>query len=166
MKKFRCLKPADCDDATGQCDNGCQPCWIGPFCDQTCPVGKFGPHGRHSCHCKDDACRHTDGTCFTTCLPGWIGRSCSLPCEEGWWGLECRQPCGGCSPSCHPQTGQCQGLCPLAKDGPRCETEREAQRSMPMIVGVSVGSSLGPGLLSAPLVCVYSKCKSRQQRVR
>ena len=53
----------------------CDPGWLGPDCDESCPAQYYGMGCKHRCRCENGGtCHHTDGTC--TCQPGYTGGLC------------------------------------------------------------------------------------------
>jgi len=62
-----CTSPNIC-----KCDDN----YGGPYCNKTCPTGKFGEFCTENCQCENGSpCDPYDGQC--KCLAGWTGVDCS-----------------------------------------------------------------------------------------
>ncbi|KAL7677099.1 hypothetical protein ACOME3_003346 [Neoechinorhynchus agilis] len=81
----------------------CRPGWIGTFCNQTCPIGKFGYNCSEPCKCSNNShCDHVTGNCvdISTSL-----QSCSVDCVSG---------------RCNKHTGKCQLMLPEFQSSSKC----------------------------------------------
>ncbi|XP_063889709.1 multiple epidermal growth factor-like domains protein 6 [Scylla paramamosain] len=106
--------------ATGECQCGLG--WTGPFCDQACDPGMYGPDCRMDCACHHNAsCDRFSGCC--ECGPGRYERYCDNSqyghCPAGFYGAYCTSVCD-CrnGATCDPKTGQCR--CPPGFMGDTC----------------------------------------------
>ncbi|XP_019645318.1 PREDICTED: uncharacterized protein LOC109486070 [Branchiostoma belcheri] len=92
----------------------CAPGWNGPFCEQVCMQGEFGPDCTGTCHCAsgDSVCNIRTGICSSGgCEAGWKGNNCQTECPDGMYGPDCTQTCNCANgpAACDKKTGFCMG---------------------------------------------------------
>nr|XP_034311827.1 receptor-type tyrosine-protein phosphatase epsilon isoform X1 [Crassostrea gigas] len=130
---YGCQKPCPvnceesrCDAANGTCI-GCEPGWIGEYCQTACPAGYYGLKCESECVgvCKDkEPCNHTNGLCDKGCDDGWTGTNCTEACPPNSYGPNCIFTCGHCSDDipCNRTTGNCDRGCKPGYTGKFCDT--------------------------------------------
>nr|XP_034311841.1 multiple epidermal growth factor-like domains protein 6 isoform X2 [Crassostrea gigas] len=131
---YGCQKPCPvnceesrCNAANGTCI-GCEPGWIGEYCQTACPGRYYGPKCESECAgvCKDkEPCNHTNGLCDKGCDDGWTGTNCTEACPPKSYGPNCIHMCGHCSGDipCNETTGKCDRGCKPGYTGELCDTE-------------------------------------------
>ncbi|KAK7481927.1 hypothetical protein BaRGS_00026835 [Batillaria attramentaria] len=111
----RCTGGDPCHNITGRCPS-CEPGYIPPLCQNSCPVKKYGQNCALSCgHCADNVtCHHVDGHCPDGCGSGYLGELCDTECATGRYGQNCSELCGNCHHKaiCDHVTGHCPQGCP------------------------------------------------------
>ena len=96
-----CMSPNTC-----KCDSG----YGGPFCDISCPPGRFGKNCKKKCDCTNGAeCDLYDGSC--NCNAGWTGKFCNETCSDELWGVNCQNACKCQNETmCRKYDGQCLNM--------------------------------------------------------
>ncbi|KAL8601048.1 hypothetical protein ACOMHN_030705 [Nucella lapillus] len=91
-----------CDSASGQCQSGCAPGWVGS-------------------DCQTEVCDSASGQCQSGCVPGWVGSDCQTVCAQGRYSKGCQQTCHNChNHDCNPETGECLSGCRQGFSGYYC----------------------------------------------
>ena len=146
---FKCYQ--DCLHCSGSCDSKTGECGScssgkGPYCLDTCPIGKWGPNCENTCsgRCLDGKCNHDNGHCTACkessswgdsceqyCRTGCSPRECDLEtgvcnywCSDGYYGGYCNITCPlNCLQKCDKPSGDCTNGCDLMTWGARCTSE-------------------------------------------
>ncbi|KAL3868893.1 hypothetical protein ACJMK2_041649 [Sinanodonta woodiana] len=103
----------ECDQDTGMC-KVCQKGFSLPFCNNTCPAGKYGINCNLNCPNMCQSC--INGTYCTECSQGYFGNTCEdqcynncltctgrwncTLCKEGTYLIERNQFCNACPENC------------------------------------------------------------------
>uniref|UniRef100_A0A8C6AFM2 Scavenger receptor class F member 1 n=1 Tax=Marmota marmota marmota TaxID=9994 RepID=A0A8C6AFM2_MARMA len=83
------------------------PGWLGPRCEDSCPMGTFGEGCGSTCPtCIQGSCDAVTGECV--CSAGYWGTSCNSSCPSGFHGNNCSIPCQCTEGLCHPVSGACE----------------------------------------------------------
>ncbi|XP_019645320.1 PREDICTED: uncharacterized protein LOC109486073 [Branchiostoma belcheri] len=105
----------------------CAPGWNGPFCEQVCMQGEFGPGCTGTCHCASggSVCDIRTGVCSSGgCEAGWKEEDCQTACSPGEFGPNCTGTCNCASGHsvCNIRTGVCSsGGCEAGWKGSSCQ---------------------------------------------
>uniref|UniRef100_A0A2C9LXR7 Tyrosine-protein phosphatase domain-containing protein n=1 Tax=Biomphalaria glabrata TaxID=6526 RepID=A0A2C9LXR7_BIOGL len=115
-----CITNNQCDQITGECQDGCKPGFQTPNCEEKCFDGLHGANCSQPCSvfCEDKPCNPRDGTC-TLCKDGYKGKHCLETCDFGFYGTNCSEKCSTfCKYEiCYPQNGLCKSCIPGYRGG-------------------------------------------------
>ncbi|XP_078328422.1 uncharacterized protein LOC111112524 [Crassostrea virginica] len=115
-----------CDSVEGTCID-CKSGYIGPRCNQECPVGFYGKNCVKNCSLTcivPGSCDKVTGQCLGGCQAGWTGDICEKECSLGLYGANCLMNCSltcGHPGKCDRVTGHCNGGCQHGWTGVKCE---------------------------------------------
>ncbi|XP_078656464.1 uncharacterized protein LOC144902765 [Branchiostoma floridae x Branchiostoma belcheri] len=144
----------------------CPPGWNGPFCEQACMQGEFGPDCIGTCRCAsgDSVCDIRTGVCSSGgCEAGWKGSNCQTACSPGKFGSNCGFTCRCASGSsvCDIQTGVCSGGgCEAGWKGNDCQTVCTAGEFGPDCNGTCHCASGGSVCDNRTGVCSSGGCEA------